>query len=246
MTHPLPAAIAIAIIAALDREIAPLVRASSDFGPWTSRVVEAQGRKLKLYQHDDVLVVVGGIGAHAARVATDTAFRASSGKLELIISAGLAGALAEELKTGDIVIPAEVVDSTDGLKLSTAGGSGTLVSAGSVADAVVKKMLAARHIARAVDMEAFAVGDVARIHGVPFMAVKAIADELSFPMPPLARFVTAEGSFQTARFALYAALRPWLWRTMARLGRDSSQAAAALAPALRSTITRFRAQGRLQ
>ena len=51
-------------------------------------------------------------------------------------------------------------------------------------------------------MEAAAVAAVAQERGIEFAAVKAISDELDFVMPPVGRFVDADGKFETARFAV--------------------------------------------
>jgi hypothetical protein len=154
----------------------------------------------------------------------------------MFISAGYAGALDPHLKPGDIVRPAQVIDDADGLSIATASGSGKLVTAGVVASQSLKRLFAQKHHAQAVDMEAYAVGDVARIYGVPFLAVKAITDELDFAMPPLGKFISADGQLQKTAFALYSALRPWTWPALFRLGRNSQRASAALARALQKTM----------
>jgi hypothetical protein len=85
-------------------------------------------------------------------------------------------------------------------------------------------------------MEAAAVADVARQARVPFFAVKAISDELEFPMPKMDQFVDAEGNFVTSRFVLHAALRPRLWPAVFQLARNSSRAAKALARVISALI----------
>jgi len=67
---------------------------------------------------------------------------------------------------------------------------------------------------------------------VPFGAVKVISDESDFEFPALERFVDSEGRFQEARFALFAALRPWLWPRVIRQARDSRRATRVLCDAL--------------
>lgn len=55
-----------------------------------------------------------------------------------------------------------------------------------------------------------------------------ISDESDFTFPELDGFVNAQGQFLEGRFALYTALRPWLWAKVARLVRSSVRASRAL------------------
>jgi hypothetical protein len=57
-----------------------------------------------------------------------------------------------------------------------------------------------------------------------FVAIKVISDESSFLMPPMERFIRSDGTFRSGSFALYAALRPWLWGPVLRLARNSAKA----------------------
>jgi adenosylhomocysteine nucleosidase len=217
------------IIAALPRELALLV---SD---WQRRDVIAQGRRVQVWESQSAIAACTGIGSGAARVATDAAFRFANGEVSLIISAGLAGAVDPSLGVADIIQPATVTDGVDGLSISAEEGEGLLVTSGAVATLNEKRVLR-RTGAAAVDMEAFAVADVARIHGVPFIAIKSISDTADFELPPLGRFITPEGEFQAGRFALWTAFRPWSWLTVVQLGRNSGAAIRSLTQALENTL----------
>jgi adenosylhomocysteine nucleosidase len=217
------------IISALNSELAQLTR------DWKNRTIISQNRTVSIWESDKVIAACAGIGGISARIATDTAYKAANSDISLIISAGLAGGLASNLGVAAIVQPATITDGVDGLTLQTAKGQGTLITSGAVAETKDKPALA-RTGALAVDMEAFAVADVARIYGVPFMAIKSISDPLDFKLPPLGRFVTPEGRFQTGKFAVWAALRPWCWLTIIQLGRNSSAAIRTLTQALENTL----------
>jgi hypothetical protein len=91
-----------------------------------------------------------------------------------------------------------------------------------------KVNLARAYGARAVDMEAAAVAAAARAHAIPFAATKAISDEYDFEMPQTARFIDSQGRFRTASFAIFAALRPWLWKRVVQLAGNSHKAGRAL------------------
>lgn len=219
----------ILIIAALPRELESLTRG------WQRRELTAQNRTVTLWESDRAIAACAGIGGICARIATDAAYKAANGDVSLIISAGLAGALSPDLRIADIVQPAVVADGVDGLSITTAHGTGTLITSGAIATAPDKQSLA-RPGALAVDMEAFAVADVARVYGIPFLAVKSISDELDFSLPPLGRFISPEGQFRTGQFVLWTLLRPWCWQTVIQLGRNTSAALRTLTQALENTI----------
>ena len=220
----------IAIIAALPREIAGLTRG------WSASKKQIQNREVHIFESNRAIISCGGIGMICARIATEAAWQKSGGKIAQIISAGFAGALIPELKVGEIFEPEEVVESVDNQRIKTVSGNGVLVTAGAIAGGEYKQSLARAFTARAVDMEAFAVGDVARIYGVPFRAIKAISDELDFPMPSLGQFVDERGQFHTSRMILYAAVRPATWPVLIALGSNSARAAETLAETLRNAI----------
>ena len=210
----------VAIVAAMEREIAPLVRG------WDMIL----GPRYHYYERDKVLVVCGGIGFQCALDAAETVmtFRQPS----VLISAGLAGSLRKSLPIGTVVLPTKVLRADGSSGFTIEGGSGTLISASSVANPAVKRELASRHDADVVDMEAAAVGQVAQASGVRFVAVKAISDELDFDLPPMDGYVDNNGKFETVRFALRAALNPSWWPKLMRLKKDSDVATEALCATL--------------
>ena len=214
----------IAVVAALEREVRPLVKG------W--RVVSGQyeGRTFKFFKQDAVVLVCGGMGAPAARRATEAIIQLY--EPEVVISAGFAGALQPGMKPGDLFTPETVIDAKDGSRVATGSGWGTLVSFDAVAGASQKAKLARSYGAQAVDMEAAAVARGAETHGVRFAACKAISDASEFAMPAMERFTAADGQFKTTWFLLYAALRPWWWRAVGQLARNSRLAARRLSAAL--------------
>jgi hypothetical protein len=68
----------------------------------------------------------------------------------------------------------------------------------------------------------------AQARGVGFMAVKAISDESDFAMPALDRFMGANGQFRTGSFAMFFAVRPWIWPRVIQLARNGAKASRAL------------------
>jgi adenosylhomocysteine nucleosidase len=218
----------VAMVAALEREVRPLVKR------WNKVEREHEGRRFKFFERGEIVLVCGGIGAEAARRATEAAIALY--EPELVMSVGFAGALDPVLKVGEIFSPGRVIDCRDSSSVEIAGGRGVLVSAASIASGEQKAKLAASYGAQAVDMEAAAVARGAQARGLRFIAVKAISDESAFEMPALDRFVGANGQFRTGRFVISLIWRPWLWSRVIQLARDGAKASRALCGELERRI----------
>ena len=219
----------VAIVAALEREVRPLVSG------WRVAEKEYSGRRFRFFEEGETVVVCGGIGAEAARRAAEAVILFFSPAL--IYSAGFAGALDGTLKVGDVLQPKRVVNARDGSSAVVEGGEGVLVTFSSVADPAQKAKLRESFGAAAVDMEASAVARAAETHGISFAVIKAISDEANFEFPSTEQFVDAEGKFNEGRFAIFAALRPWLWPGVIRLARNSKRASRTLSAALKGIDT---------
>ncbi len=102
----------IAIVAALEREVLPLVK------NWQTTVVQHEGSAFTFHESNYAVVVCGGIGPEAARRAAEAAVVKYSP--EVIISAGIAGALVPELRVGETIFPALIIDAQDGSRHETA------------------------------------------------------------------------------------------------------------------------------
>jgi adenosylhomocysteine nucleosidase len=214
----------IAIVAALEREVRPLVK------HWRRHRQQSAGRQFTFFERDRTVVVCGGMGAECARRATQAVIELY--RPEQVISAGFAGALEPGLAVGQVLTPRTVIDASDGSRTDTGVGEGALVSFASVADRGQKAKLATAYGAQAVDMEAAAVARGAQAHGLPFLACKAISDPRDFSWPAVARFVSPNGQFRTFGFAFYLAWRPWLWGRVLALARASRQASVRLSESL--------------
>ncbi|MGD1021434.1 MAG: hypothetical protein ABR880_01545 [Candidatus Sulfotelmatobacter sp.] len=206
-----------AIVAALEREVHALVK------KWASIQREHQGRDFTFFEKDELIVVCGGIGVESARRAAEAVIALY--QPALVHSVGFAGALDSTLRVGDIFAPSVVVDARDGSRTQLDFGDGTLVTFMAVAAPGQKAKLAQAYGARAVDMEAAAVAAAAHAHGIGFGVTKVISDELDFEMPEMARFIGMDGQFKSASFIRFAAVRPWLWKRVAILARNSNHAA---------------------
>jgi adenosylhomocysteine nucleosidase len=210
----------VAMVAALEREVRPLVKG------WLGVEREYLGRGFKFFENGQAVLVCGGIGADAARRATEAAI--AFYEPEVVLSVGFAGALDPGLKVGEIFSPSRVVDVRDGSCVETGMGRSVLVSVAAIAGVEQKAKLAESYGAQAVDMEAAAVARGAQARGIRFMAVKAISDESAFVMPSMDRFVDRDGQFRGTDFAASVAVRPWLWSKVFQLARNSARASRAL------------------
>src|ERR1035437_3874009 len=119
----------IAIIAGMEREVAPLIRS------WKVRTkvrtMEHGGRRDRLFENGEAVLVCGGIGAKAARRATEAVIREVNPVR--VISVGFAGALDRSLHVGHVLEPRTVVNAADGVRTEVGSGDGILVSSANVA-----------------------------------------------------------------------------------------------------------------
>lgn len=210
----------IAIVAALEREVRPLIKT------WRPVEREFDGRKFKFFENQRAVLICGGMGPEAARRATEAIINLYAPVL--VQSAGFAGALDPTLKVGTVLTPICVIDAKDGSRIEAGVGHWVLVSADHPVGVKQKAKLAEAYWAHAVDMEAAAVARAAQAHDITFIGLKAISDEADFEMPPVERFIASDGRLRTGAFAAYLAIRPWLWLRVLQLARNSSIAATAL------------------
>ena len=210
----------LAIVAALEREVWPLVK------DWKVSEREYEGKKFKFFENADSVLVCGGIGAQAARRATEAVIILY--KPNMVQSVGFAGSLDQSWKIGAILIPQLVIDAQDGSRVEIANGEGVVISVAAIASVAQKQKLAKTYGAQAVDMEAAAVAKGAEARGVAFSAVKVISDEVDFELPTTREFIDSDGQFKTGKFVAFVAVRPWLWGRVMRLWKNSSIASNAL------------------
>lgn len=228
----------IGIVTAMPTEVRPLIR------NWRRTLREHNGRSFRFYESDDAVVLPGGIG-HAAGTRAAEAVIALY-QPQILIATGLCGGLKTRWQLGSTLVANEVIDSGSGRRFGTATtgegarrytDEGVVVSSREIAGADEKRRLAAAYPeADVVDMEGAAVAEVAAARGLPFLAVKAVSDNLEFDLPPLNQFVSPEGQFQMGRFVAWAAVRPQWWPKIAGLKRISNEGAKALGALLNSII----------
>ena len=187
------------MVAAVPPEIRPAIRAlrarrgSGGGGRGTST---GGGRSRAAWDAGAIVLACGGIGAEAAAAcARDLLDRF---RIEVLVSAGFAGAVRRGVATGDLIVGGTAGFAADPEALARARAAfpaarvGNVVAVGKIHRGGTDAENAARYgIAVAVDMESAAVGRVARERAVPFLCVKAILDT---PDAPLASGYAGVGS----------------------------------------------------
>jgi adenosylhomocysteine nucleosidase len=214
----------IAVVAALEREVWPLVKG------WPRRESNFAGRRYRFFEQEGTAVVCGGIGSEAARRATEAVIQLY--RPTLVISAGFAGGLDPALAVGDALRPRHVLNAADGSRTDSGRGEGVLISFPHIAGPEQKAKLRQAYAAQAVDMEAAAVAQSAQAHNVKFMACKVISDTSCSSLAPFDRFIGHDGKFHVLRFLGYVAVRPWLWGKVERWAKQTARAARNLCAAL--------------
>lgn len=169
------------------------------------------------------VLAVSGVGA---RHAGDAARRLLGAGVGALMSWGTAAGLRPGLPPGTLLLPEEVIDS-QGAKLSTDPGwhravmerlaaQIPLLSTGTLAEsprllctADDKQVLLRRTGAVAADMESAAIAVAAREAGVPFLAVRAVADPAHGHVPScVGRALDREGRVHIARLLACVLVTP--------------------------------------
>ena len=229
----------VAIIAAMPAELKPLTRG------WQHE--RRNGVDLWRWSFDGGEWIAASAGAGVERAARAFAEVEKSGEFDSVISTGWAGALREELISGQTYDVSTVIDARTGERFRTPYADGSvdrtprsqnrdlghpdlwLVTNAKVADGAEKQRLASTYQAALVDMEAAAIARLARIRGIPFYCIKGISDGYSDQLPDFNRFISTDGQFQLLSFVFFALFRPWHWRALIRMGENSRKAARSIA-----------------
>ncbi|MBB5057662.1 adenosylhomocysteine nucleosidase [Granulicella aggregans] len=223
-----------AIIAALPRELKSLVKG------WTKR--ELPG-KIFVYTNGFAVAACAGMGEARAVLAVEAARKVQqeAGRpVTALISVGLAGACDPALRIGDIVRAGDVIDSRSGEHFSNSQSKQVLITSPSIASVKEKQRLYASYRASAVDMEAAGVARIAQGHQLDFQAIKVVSDEAGFEIEGLSRFATRDGQFREAAFAMYATMRPYLWKKLIALAGNSGKALVSLTDVLHGELEWYR------
>jgi len=183
----------------------------------------------------DVFVVIGG--GVAARLDHELDARAEMFP-GIILSCGIAGALAPSLQPGDVVIDGNVmVVERLGQALPHAHRGGIVGSDAIAATAVEKRILRERTGAIAVDMESHVAARVAVRKGLPFAALRVISDRADDDLPPAALVgMRPDGGMALGAVLASLAREPRQLPALIRTGRQADMAFRSLARAFDAII----------
>ncbi len=191
-------------------------------------------------------------GADAAR-AEDGARRLLADGVSGLVSFGIAGGLDPEIAPGGLVL-ADVVVTPEGERIaSDAGWRDRLLAvaddrhvlrlapvAGSnapVTCAAAKRALRNATGAAVADMESHAVAKAAAAAGLPFLALRAVADPAERAVPSCALFgVGPDGRIRALPVLRKLILKPWELPALVVLSRDMAVALAALSGVAESVL----------
>lgn len=174
-----------------------------------------------------------------------------------LISFGVAGALAPNLRAGDVIISTEVVSDNGRwraderfsarvahLAREIGAFQGPVFGASVVLASEAEKGRAWRETgALAVDLESDVVARIATLAGIPFLVARTIADAAHRRLPPAALIpLSGGGTPNLARVLGSVIRRPRQIGTLVRLALETRMALEALAgpaDALRGLVTAF-------
>ena len=158
-----------------------------------------------------------------------------------VISFGVAGGLAANLRTGDWVVASTVLDAHVPHATDAAWSSSLLATIpgatyapilgvdAPVAEPAMKRQLHITTGACAVDMESHRVARLAAAHGLAFAAARVIIDPAERTIPPAALLgMRADGSANAWAVLRDLAVRPSQFLSLVRLAVDSFAARAEL------------------
>lgn len=201
----------VAIVAAMFREVHPLVREMQPFKYLPDKHVQ-------MYQNDRAIVSYAGMGRERATLASQAAI--ATGEVSALVSVGWAGGLNPRAVAGKVVEPSVVIDALSQESYPAGGIGGTLVTVERVAGLEEKRRLGELYHGDYVDMEASAVAECAREACIRFYCFKAISDAHDARLPDMNRF-NRNGQFSAWRFIAHIGVRPSLWGAVSEMSRAS-------------------------
>jgi adenosylhomocysteine nucleosidase len=182
---------------------------------------------------ENIVIALAGAGAENARRAAQ---RLIGQGAERLLSWGCAGALDNSLKPGDLCLP-ETLHGTDTRQFTTDHHwrqqvyaalaqqfgicTGTLAeSLHIVSSSGEKAVLRKQRAAQLVDMESCACAAVAAQAGIPFLAIRAIADPADMDLPAAIPYAMQEnGQVALGKLLLYVLKHPHEIAGLIKMGR---------------------------
>jgi adenosylhomocysteine nucleosidase len=246
---PPPVSADVAIVAALAIEVGDLVDKLRKVRKYQAAAISVIEGELA---GKIVVIVVSGIGRAAARRAADLVI--AGHRPTVLISAGFAGALAQDLERNELIIPGEVIDLENQQyrvelpelpAIFPSVKRGRLVTVDQLVLKVSEKAaLRERTLADLVDMESSAVAAVCLPRRIPFVPIRIVSDDARTELPrEIGKMLTQSGSYRVG-FALRTIWsRPSSLKDFWALHERALEASDRLAKAVIKYVESLRAPG---
>ena len=199
-----------------------------------------------------VALVHSGIGRERSQEAVREILQTA--RPRAIVALGFAGGISQDVRGGDLIVPRTIrgLEGSNGSQLDAgvlepdpylfdsalealedelnAVHTEEIVSVPEVMpNAQSKEQLATSPRTKAVDMESYWIGELARDAGVPFLAVRAASDETEDTLPEFDQFLDGMGDVRPFAAAKYYATHPWHIFEVPRLAVNARKSAKHLA-----------------
>ena len=214
------------------------------------------------YRRRDILLAQTGIGKERAEMAAR--FVLERYPVTTLVSFGFAGALAEELEAGDVVIcstlhcaqgtaqeatkPISYCSDDRLLSLAIQALESTAVKfycgSGVTAPQLVlnpeeKGELGETFGAYVVDMESYWIARIASDRQIPLVVVRSVSDTRQEELLPFTQMLDADGRLQWKEASSYFAHRPQHLKALVRLSRNVRRARRSLATSIDCLVARL-------
>lgn len=210
------------------------------------------------YRGKEILLVQTGLGR--SRSETATSFVLDRFPVAGVVSFGFGGALVGELKVGDVVLCSTIhcggnlaggapCRSDIGLLASASrvlveSGARLILGSSVTVDSLVAEPKGKRELgmafgAQTVDMEGYWVGRIAASRRLPFLAVRAVSDDLGQALPPFHRLFGPDGEWLWSRAATHFLSHPGCLYRLVRVGLNAGRAGKSLTRFLGTLIARL-------
>jgi adenosylhomocysteine nucleosidase len=197
----------------------------------------AQLRNGKI-DNQQIEIVHTGVGRKACQ--RKMAEFLSGPRPDLLISAGFAGGVTEDLRAGDLIL---AENFSDRQLLSTAQRALaaqkvrtiTLFTAESIIDSIAERnRIVKEHGAAAIDMETEFIASACAAHGVRMLSLRVVSDTVQepFPAPPAILFDIAKQNTNFLRLGAYLLAHPIAIPRLLRFSRQIARARKSLTDAL--------------
>src|SRR3974390_964319 len=236
----------------------------AEFAPWRKRRffnrIDYQGLQLWRTdaEHHEITVLLTGIGEQAAALAMDLMLRMADSEkyFDVCISSGLAGALQASLTPGDIIAPRQIRTAfqyadlkSDSLVVDEELQKIALGEGAKATDCLFtsdQMLLTAKQKgdcsskAQSVDMESFEIVKTACAWGARSVVLRAVSDSAGEDLPIDFSLTLSKKSHVSVSKVIFQLVKnPRALPALIRFGRQSRQAAQALANFLDSYISKL-------